>query len=211
MKDLNIETLGPGPVGSNCYICSYGTKAFVIDPGCDINQIRRYTEQNSLEIEHIFLTHAHYDHVAGLDEARREYPDAMVYAHTLASDSLGDPVKNGSIFFGVSKTFGPVKNLFEDGQIIDFHGKAIRIMFTPGHSKGSVCIFIEENVFTGDTLFKESIGRSDLPGGDPKELGRSLKKLFSKRGDIRVYPGHGEDTTIGHEKRNNPYARGSQW
>ena len=209
--DVIIKAFGSGPVGSNCYICSYGTKAFVIDPGCDISQIKRYTEQNRLEIEYIFLTHAHYDHVAGLDEVRIENPDAKVYAHPLASEALGDPVSNGSIFFGVSKTFDPADDFFEDGQIIDFYGMDIQIMFTPGHSRGSVCIFFDGNIFTGDTLFKESIGRSDLPGGDPRELGRSLKKLFSEREDGRVYPGHGEDTTIGHEKKNNPYIRGGAW
>lgn len=108
-------------------------------------------------------------------------------------------------FFGTKKTFEKADEYFSDGDVIDFCDKKIKILQTPGHTRGSVCIIADGNIFTGDTLFREGIGRSDLPGGNSSDLDESLKKLMKMDDDTKVFPGHGRSTTIKHERTRNPF------
>jgi hydroxyacylglutathione hydrolase len=206
-----VKTISRGPAGSNCYICSYGAKAFIIDPGCATHHIVNYINENKLEVIYIFLTHAHYDHTARLDEIRKIYPGAPVYAHKTESDILCDPYLNGSVLFGASICIAKADRYYNDGDKVGSCGDDIRIMHTPGHTQGSVCIIAGDNIFTGDTLFRGGIGRYDLPGGDRSALLSSLCRIIGLDGDCRIYPGHGNASTIKNEKENNPFLAEDIW
>ena len=206
--DLNVYKLDRGPAGSNCYICSCGQEAFVIDPGCEINHIKGYIEKNRLDIRYILLTHGHNDHIASIDVLKKEYPGAVSYAHEAETGIIGDPVRNGSFLFGLACKFERTDREYADNDGIPFCGSVITVIHTPGHTAGSVSILAGDYAFTGDTLFRHSIGRCDLPGGSGREMLESLRRLMSLRDDIIVMPGHGSETTIGREKRLNPYLTG---
>jgi hydroxyacylglutathione hydrolase len=206
-----VKTISRGPAGSNCYICSHGARAFIIDPGCPTHHIVNYINENNLEVIYIFLTHAHYDHTARLDEIRKIYPGAPVYAHMTESDNLRDPYLNGSVLFGDPAIIAKADRYYKDGDIIGSCDDDIRIMHTPGHTPGSVCIIAGGNIFTGDTLFRGGIGRYDLPGGDGRALFSSLRRIIGMDGDCKIYPGHGHASTIKNEKENNPFLAEVVW
>lgn len=133
------------------------------------------------------------------------FPYAVIFAQEQESKSITDPIMNGSFLFGSNKTFEETDEYYADGDEIDFYNRKIKIMQTPGHTSGSVCIVADDNIFTGDTLFREGIGRSDLPGGNSYDLDDSLKKLMILDDATKVFPGHGRATTIKHEKSSNPF------
>lgn len=204
---IKIKTITGGPAASNTYICHIGKEAFIVDSGGSLDRIRGYINSMELEPRYIFLTHAHYDHTVNFDELKEGYPKAVSYIHEEESQLLKDPVFNGSSFFGDPRVFQETDELFKDGVMIPFSDTTIQIMNTPGHTRGSVCIKINDIIFTGDTLFKLGIGRSDLPGGDEKAIYESLATLINMDEDVKIYPGHGGSSTIGHEKKNNPFIR----
>jgi len=189
-----LRKLVVGPYQSNCYIL--GDKetgeGLVIDPGDEVFRIVKEITNLGLTIRYILITHGHVDHVSGARELKR-ITRAPVWIHPLDAAGLSFP-PDGAL---------------AEGQEIALGGFTISVIHTPGHSPGGVCFHTAGAVFTGDTLFAGSIGRTDFPGGSHEQLIRNVvEKIFPLGDDLRVYPGHGPHSTIGTERRTNPFFRG---
>jgi glyoxylase-like metal-dependent hydrolase (beta-lactamase superfamily II) len=209
-EDIRIETYTLGPLETNAYLVmdAAGSKAFVIDPGDGPARLLNRIEELGAAVEAIVLTHAHFDHIAGVDEVRRAC-GCPVYLHGLEADWLTDPRKNGSARWpDVTPPIAlePAEYALEDGMTLTLIGHPFRVIHTPGHSPGSVSLLHDGLLFGGDVLFRLSVGRTDLPGGRTEDLVDSIRnKLYKLPPDTRVYPGHGPQTTIGFEMAHNPY------
>ncbi|WP_019637547.1 MBL fold metallo-hydrolase [Paenibacillus fonticola] len=205
---LNIETFSLGPLQTNAYLIrgEEEGKAVIVDPGMNPAPLIRKIE--GLEIEAILLTHAHFDHIGGVEEIRR-LKQCPVYLHSLESDWLTTPALNGSLRWAeVSPPIQSDAAEYElaEGQKLKLIGHEFTVFHTPGHSPGSVSFLCGNDLFSGDVLFRMSIGRTDLPGGREADLYNSIRgKLYRLPDEVTVYPGHGPKTTIGFEKANNPY------
>jgi len=189
----------------NSYLVVNGKKAFILDPGSGIQSILAKAESEKLEIEAIIATHGHIDHIDGVGRVKNKFK-APFYANELDMD-LFKSVKMQARMFGVSDPGSviPDRNLPLSGEI-KIAGFTLELYHTPGHSKGSVSIKIDDVLFSGDTLFNFSIGRSDLPGGNHIELISSIKnKILIMPDNTRVLSGHGPETTVGREKKMNPF------
>ncbi len=204
-----IERVVVGELESNCYIVAAhaGGRAAVIDPGADINDIKRRLEKNKLAAECVINTHGHADHI-GCDN---EF-GLPVYVHLLDRAFLYKPELNMSAALGGPYSVTAEIKELEDNQVITAGGVEMRVIHLPGHTPGGIGLLCGEEgrkvLFSGDSLFRGSIGRSDLPGGDEKALFSSLRgRLLTLPEDTIVYPGHGESTTIGEEKKSNPFLR----
>ena len=201
-----LKKLIVGPFGSNCYIVGSESnkEGMIIDPGAEAEVILRNVKDLGLEIRSIVLTHGHIDHIGALKEVK-EATGAEVAIHTDEAKSLqNQPL---STLLGLSyPTPPPVDRLLQDGDSIDIGNLHFLVLHTPGHSPGSICLLGEGVVFSGDTLFNYGIGRTDLPGGSHSQLMNSIHtKLMVLPDDTTVYPGHGTETTIGTERRGNPF------
>lgn len=196
-----IKTIPVGHLETNCYIVTneHTLECAVIDPGDESNTILDYLESNHLKCCAVFLTHGHYDHT-GAVEAVSEETGAPVYM------SKADDRR---VTHSLQLNFALPENgvYFNDGDILHIAGMDFSIIATPGHTPGSVTIRCMDALFTGDTLFRGSCGRTDLEGGDPVQIMRSLKRLCSLEGDFEVYPGHMESSTLIREKLLNYYCR----
>jgi len=186
-----LKRLIVGPYQANCYILAHKEtkECLVIDPGGDVHRIVGEVNRNELKVVYILITHGHIDHIGGAEELRR-ITKAPVFIHPLDASGL---------------TFKPDGNL-HDGQKIDLGNYRISVLHTPGHSPGGVCFHAPGAVFTGDTLFAGSVGRTDFPGGDHHRLIEGVvRKIFPLGDELRVYPGHGPASTIGRERSTNPF------
>lgn len=200
-----FKRLTTGMLASNCYIIGECGEGAVIDPGAKASEILKAVNELNLKIKYLILTHAHIDHILSMDELRRVL-GAKVLVHEMDEGTLSNPLMNGSGLFGLSKVFGEADGLLKDGDVLMVGGMKLEIIHTPGHSSGSICIKAGSSIFTGDTLFMMSIGRSDLGDGDYELLMDSIKnRLMTLSDDTKVYPGHGTSTTIGYERENNPF------
>ena len=206
-----IYTLPLGSMGTNCYIIATENKnAVAVDIGDDFPKFKKFIEDRGLNLKKILLTHSHFDHVLGTEEARKTY-DAEVFVHELDSWKLNDEegcfcgLKYGMHFNPVTK-FTEVK----DGDTITQDELTFKVLHTPGHSAGSVCYICDDVIFSGDTLFCGSMGRTDFEDGSSEEILKSLKKLANLKGDYKVYPGHFQSTTLEAERKNNPYMKMAQ-
>ncbi|UJF36461.1 MBL fold metallo-hydrolase [Paenibacillus hexagrammi] len=205
---IKIDTVPLGPLGTNAYLLSNPDtkKGIIIDPGMNPQPLIKKIA--SLDIEAILLTHAHFDHIGGVDEIRK-LKKCPVYIHDLEADWLTNPKKNGSARWpelGADIVTDPAEFALDEGQVLEFLGIQLKVFHTPGHSPGSVSFLYDKHLFGGDVLFRLSVGRTDLPGGDTNTLLDSIQdKLFLLNDDVIVYPGHGVRTTIGFERDNNPY------
>ena len=209
MGKLVIKNNVIGMVATNSYIVYDAEKkgAVLIDPAANGAFLLNQCRELGVTPEAVLLTHGHFDHIGGVEDLVRAFP-MPVYAGEKEAGLLSDPQMNLSIAYGVPMT---VKNpqLLRDGQELTLLGRTWKVMATPGHTEGSVCYYVEEEkvLFSGDTLFHESDGRTDFPTGSGISLRASVtEKLFALPEDTAVYPGHEEDTSIGHEKRYNPLA-----
>ncbi len=185
------------PVGSyqtNCYIVWQAERedCVLIDPGDAPQKILETVEQQGKRVAAILLTHGHFDHVGAVRKIA-EKTGCPVYLH---------PEEKKLPFF---MTAGPLYSTDGYADKLSVAGLNFAVLHTPGHTPGSVCLICEDVLFSGDTLFAGSCGRTDFPGSDPKEMVVSLEKLRELPGDYRVFPGHGEDTTLSYERENNPY------
>ncbi len=206
---MRISNYVCGPLMSNCYILQdEGTgKALIIDAGECMDELREHIDRIGREnITAIVLTHCHFDHTMGAAELR-DYTGAPLMIHFSEGDWVDDPRHNGVQFFmdAANAVFPKPDRLLHDGDVIDAGDLSVRVIHTPGHSPGSCCLEAEGNLFTGDTLFYGGVGRTDLPGGNSMHLMRSLGKLADIAGDMRVYPGHGQPSSLDFERKNNPY------
>lgn len=196
-----------GDLGTNCYflINSDNNECVIVDPGAESNEIIRVINEKALKPKAILLTHGHFDHIMASDELRQAY-GIDIYAGEKEIDLLAKSSKNLSGHFGSDYTLQDVKAL-ADGQAISLAGIDFKVISTPGHTIGGVCYYIESQgiLISGDTLFCGSFGRYDFPTGSVRDLADSItNKLFSLPEDTVCYPGHGDETTIGYEKKNNP-------
>jgi glyoxylase-like metal-dependent hydrolase (beta-lactamase superfamily II) len=193
-EDLTmLRKLVVGPYQTNCYIlgCKKTNQGLVIDAGDEVLRITKEITRSGLTIKYIAITHGHIDHVGGVLDLKR-ITKAPVLIHRLDAGSLG------------TRPDG----FLEEGQLLQVGNYTISIIHTPGHSAGSVCLHVPGAVFTGDALFAGSVGRTDFPGGSHELLVEGVKrKILSLGDDLRVYPGHGPESTIGTERRTNPFFR----
>ena len=212
-----IDIVVVGPIQCNCYILSDDSskKAFLIDPGAESPQLLEYLKKKNLQLQAILITHAHVDHIGGID-AVHEQTQSPVYYHG-GDKFLFEDVSMQAKLFGVTPaqiqaTQPQVgEGTLTDGQEFAFDGGNVRVIHTPGHTPGSVCYLAsgQENLlFSGDTLFAGSIGRTDLWGGDYDQIIDSIRtKLLNLDDSVLVLPGHGPETTIGDERESNPFLR----
>lgn len=188
-------------MGANCYLLvdPPSGQLGVIDPGSDPSPtLLRLCVDNGWTLSHILLTHGHFDHMGGVAELQRTFPEAQVHLHA-ADAGLDEPLTPTAPLHGLT--------LWEDGDTVSLGGLTIEVLHTPGHTAGSVVLRCEDALFTGDTLFAGTAGRTDLPGGDPEVMGTSLKRLADLPGDFHIYPGHGSGSTLDRERQSNPYLR----
>jgi hydroxyacylglutathione hydrolase len=208
-----IETQAVGPFMKNGFIvgCETSREAVLIDPGDEVRGLLSFAERNTLSIRYILLTHAHVDHVTGVAAAKRAL-NVPIYLHADDLFLYERAVESGEMFGLRCEPPPPVDVFYTPGEAIRFGACEARPHHTPGHCPGGVCLQIGsqgeagKDLFVGDTLFAGSIGRTDLPGGDYETLIASIRKvLFAFDDAAIVHPGHGPDTTIGHERRTNPF------
>jgi len=208
-----LEVHAVGPFFKNGFVlgCEDTRDAVLIDPGDEVPALLAFAERQSLSIRHILLTHAHVDHVTGVAAAKRAL-NVPIYLHRDDLFLYERAVESGSMFGLHVEPQPPIDVFYTPGQIITFGRYEVRPHHTPGHCPGGVCLQVGrtgeagKDLFVGDTLFAGSIGRTDLPGGDYSTLIGSIRTvLFAFGDDARVYPGHGPATTIGEERRTNPF------
>ena len=208
MSKLVRKTLVLGMVKTNCYIISNGEtkEAIVFDPADDAKKIEQYLKANDLVCKGILLTHGHFDHIMAADQLA-EMTHSDIYAHEAEADLLRDADLNASAH--IRKACSLIPNvLLKDDEVLDLAGFQVKVIHTPGHTGGGVCYYFlgHGTLISGDTLFREDIGRSDLPTGNGRLLVESIRnKLMILEDQVAVYPGHGDATTIGYERDNNFY------
>ena len=202
-EDYEVLMFKVGVMPTNCYLILNvkENKAVVLDPGFYDEELLNFVKENNITIEFILLTHGHFDHILGANSLNAK----TTYINEKDKEMLQDSFKNAGFVAGILK-LEEIKNLktFKDCDEINFLKEHFKVIATPGHTKGSSCfVFLDEVIFTGDTLFKESVGRTDLYGGDSKTLKNSLLKLKNLKKDYVILPGHGKETTLNYEKINN--------
>ncbi len=205
-----IKQFVVGPLEVNCWIAGDETtrEAIVIDPGDEPDRILDWIKQKGLKVKYLVCTHGHFDHVGALPELKNFFTEAEILLH---KDELPVYERAGDMgrLWGFSLEKLPNPDRFvEDGDEIKISGICAKVIHTPGHSPGGICLLNDGILFSGDTLFAGSIGRSDLPGGDYNILINSLKKLSGLSDSITVHAGHGPSSTIGQEKSSNPFMSG---
>lgn len=204
-----FDNITVGPLGVNCIIlgCKHTKEALVIDPGGDVDMILARLAVNKLSLTGIINTHGHFDHVGGNKELINSRP-APLWIHKADAEMLSRVAEVANMY-GLSGENSPEADFFlEHGQEINFGQHKLKVIHTPGHTQGCCCLYqeAEQLLISGDTLFADGVGRTDLPGGSYEQLAASIKtRLFVLPEKTVVWPGHGSSTTIGHEIRHNPY------
>lgn len=203
-----LEKLEVGVYRVNCYVIAdkNSMSAAVIDPGDDFENIRDIIEDNGFDLKYIILTHAHGDHIGAINYLKDTY-NAKIVIHYLEKEILENPDYNFSKQLGMNSVFSNADLMLHDGDTLELGDLKLKIMHTPGHTKGSMCILVNEIMFSGDTLFAGSMGRTDLYSGDSDRMKASLKKLKQLTINYTVLPGHGAATTLEYEKTSNPFMR----
>ena len=209
---VQVKQLVLNPFQENTYIVYDQTsEAVIIDAGCysqsDVDEVKRYVNAKNLKVKYILTTHGHIDHILGIQSLKEIYKvESFAHADDLP---LIETSPSHALMFGLMLDKAPsIDRTLKDGDKIPFGNTTIEIIHTPGHSKGGICLFLREQkiLFSGDTLFKGSIGRTDLAGGSYEALIASIiHKSLPLGDDVVVYPGHGDSTTIEYERKNNPY------
>ena len=196
-----VETLVLGPLGTNCYLVSDGpgSDVIIIDPAARPERIREALGERNVAA--VLLTHGHFDHTGALSA----FADKPIYIHSLDAPMLSDPHLSVAEMVHDRGVRPPATHTVQGGDVLTLAGLDIRVLHTPGHTRGSVCYMIDAFLFCGDTIFRESIGRTDLPTGDMAQMSASVKRIAALPGNYKLFPGHGEASTLSHERMNNPY------
>lgn len=207
--EIEIAVLTVGPVQTNCYIVNKkgSTSCIVVDPGEDADKIANYIERKGLKNEGILLTHGHFDHITGVSELI-SMAGGRLYVCDREKELLADSSLNGSAMVR-NEVALEAEYYLTDGQVLEIADMKFRVIHTPGHTIGSCCYYMEKEkiLFSGDTIFMESVGRTDFPTGNWSQLSASIKeKVLTLPSDVKIYPGHGPETDVAYEKENNPYA-----
>ena len=197
---MKVKLLRVGPIGTNCYILEddQTNLAAVIDPGDEPELIQEALEKEGVEVRYLLLTHGHYDHTTAVPALHRVYSQADIYIHQADANGAG------STLFPLAGEVDDLK-LYDEGDVIRLGDHEIQVLHTPGHSPGSVTLKVEDVLFTGDTVFAGSCGRTDLRGGSYEQIMQSLKRLGELKGDFHVCPGHEATSTLERERRSNPF------
>ena len=206
---MKIEKFVTGIISTNCYIVTNEEtkETVIVDPANLSKAMIGYIEEEELVIKAILLTHAHFDHIMGIDKVIDRYGEMPVYVEESDLELLHTPSMNESTVYTNGYSY-PGGDVIHDGDVIRLIGEDFRVIHTPGHTKGSCCYYLKDEgvLFSGDTVFYGSVGRTDFPGGSTAEIVRSLHKLVdSLPEETEVFPGHDASTTIGYEKRYNPF------
>ncbi|MCK5285887.1 MAG: MBL fold metallo-hydrolase [Candidatus Pacebacteria bacterium] len=207
MNNLKIKKFVTGSIETNVYLVfnEKSKKAFLIDCAAPIGEYKDFILENNLKLEFVVITHGHYDHIEGLNEFLTEF-DTSFYISEKEEHMLINPMNNGSLMMGDPMVVNKKPNFLKDGQKIKFEDRELEIIETPGHSLGGICVKLNDWLFSGDTLFYRSVGRTDFPYSDAKQLQDSIRqKLFILDKNIQVFPGHGRETSIGEEIMENPF------
>ncbi len=203
---MEIKIFQLGPLQTNCYVVSHESEALIVDPGGDPSPVIGFLDKNELKAKAILLTHGHGDHIGGVKPLVKRY-DCPLHVGEGDVEMITNAALNLSAHTGGETTLD-ADGTFSHGDSFPFAGMTVEVIGTPGHTKGGLSYRFGDVLFSGDTLFLESIGRTDLHGGDQAEIVRSIKQnLYRLPDETKVYPGHGPATTIGHEKKHNPYVR----
>ena len=197
---MQVKMMQVGPIGTNCYILEEDKKIAVIDPGDEADRVLAALKELDGTVEYILLTHGHYDHTTAVPQLHKALPQAGIYIHRADADGAGNTL------FPLA---GQVEGLrfYGEGDTLPLGSLTIEVMHTPGHSPGSVTLKAGDVLFTGDTLFAGSMGRTDLSGGNEEEIMASLKRLGQLEGGFHVLPGHMGASTLDRERKSNPYLR----
>ncbi len=209
---LEVEVIESAPFAENCYVLSgfQGSDCVVIDPGTEPEKILQFLQSQGLQPLAVLNTHGHADHIAGNALLKQRWPQAVLMIGRLDEPKLQDPVANLSAGFGFQVVSPPADRVLEDGDVLRFGPLELEVFYTPGHSQGHVVFLCRQTepwvVFGGDVLFAGGVGRVDFPDSDPQALWHSIREVMFRWPDsTRVFPGHGPPTTIGQEKRTNPF------
>ncbi len=207
---MNLERLTLKLLAENCYIYYNDKECVIFDPGSDFTYIDSFLTSKKIKVNLILLTHCHFDHIGAVYELKEKYK-AKVMCHKDDLRNLETANKSMN-YYGLGQIKIPeIDKYITDNELIPFYDVSIKVIYTPGHSTGSVCYYIkDENILiSGDTLFLESIGRTDFPGGSYENIVDSIRnKLYQLPNNTVVFPGHGFQTTIEHEKEYNPFVQG---
>ncbi len=200
---MEIRVMRLGQVRTNCYIFRADDvqKCAVVDPGDSGERIAALLREQGLEPEAVLLTHGHFDHILGIPGLRSAWPDLPVWCHP-ADLGEGDATRIFGETFPTVRSFGNIST-YDEGDTVHAAGMEVAVLHTPGHTPGSVVLKAGGVLFTGDTLFAGSMGRTDLPGGDEGQIMRSLRRLYELEGDYQVLPGHEGQSTLEQERKSN--------
>lgn len=203
---IAVKRYNENMLQENTYILtdSETNQGMVIDPGCYTPAMKKEL-RNLTELKYIILTHAHGDHMSALNAIRKDYPDAVLIAGVKEKKLLLDAENNGSMEFSPEPVSTEADRYVSEGDSVTLGSIKFTFMETPGHTQGGICICGDGKIFTGDTLFFRSIGRTDLYSGNMEQMRKSLQKLMRLPDEIQVLPGHGPGTSIGAEKKGNPF------
>ncbi len=204
---MKIDVIPLGYIQANCYLISTESAAVVVDPGYDSDAVTDFLKKNANKERLILLTHGHFDHIGGAYKLR-EQTDTKIAIGKLDNPALSNPVYNLSDEFNAGLTPFSADILLNDNDVFSVGDLSFKVLHTPGHTVGGVSFLLDKVLFSGDTLFAGSIGRTDFYGGDFATLKASVEKLYTLDGDTVVLSGHGGKTTIEYEKNNNPFIRG---
>ena len=210
---MQIETIVVSPFETNCYLVwdEGDRKGVVIDPGDEDKKILERAKKKGVEIEAILLTHGHADHIAAVQPIKEKLK-IPIYIGRGDEAMLESPSANVSAFFGFQITCPPADHILGDGDSLKIGSMTFSIIATPGHSPGGICYFAERYLFCGDTLFNGSVGRTDLPGGNYQQLIDSIdRNILTLPDEIICYPGHGPFTSVGQERKSNPFLTGNRF